>query len=144
MTQFTAQAQMTGLKERLGLSVAGEEFFDSFDVNGFPVLRVLNHSENSFLTITMIEASGHVDAFGLPQRQYSPHKCILVREASATTSAIETAVKVLAQAAKLGMKVEIYEGTGAGAEVTYAAAFALCTLIATLPANEIYGMTLSQ
>jgi hypothetical protein len=144
MTYFTAQAQMRGLKERLDLTVAGELYKESLDANGFPILEMSKNGEKSFLKIAMIEPSGHVDGFGLVQRQYSPHMATLVKEETASLVEIEASFKFLAQAAKLGMKVEIWEGAGAGAAADFDAALALSTKVAVLPANEIYGMTLSQ
>jgi hypothetical protein len=144
MSQVTAQAIMRGLKERLDLTVAGESYKESLDANGFPILEMSKGGENCFLKIAMIDASGHVDAFGLPQRQYAPHKATVVKEASATLAQIESSIKFMAQVTKLGMNVEVFEGTGAGAAVDFAAALALSAKVADIKANEIFGMTLSQ
>lgn len=145
MSQFTAQAQMQGLKERLNLVMKGHALSDSFDANGYPILRVLDASENQFIAIIPIAASGFVDGFGLTQRHYSPSMAVLVREATATTVNVEGTVQVMAQCAKLGMKLEIWEGTGVKVITDYATALAAATLIVTLPANENgFGMTLSQ
>lgn len=144
MSYFTAQAIMRGLKERLDLTLAGETYTESLDANGFPILIMTKSGEKSFLKIEMIEASGHVDAFGLTQRQYSPHKAIVIKEDAATLVQIEASYKFLAQVLKLGMKTEIYEGPAVGAAADYAAALALGVKVAELKANEIFGMTLSQ
>lgn len=141
MSYFTAQRQMEGVKERLGLSWAGPVYSDVLDADSFPILRIFNHAEYCYLAIHFDVASGNVDAFGLPQRQYSPHIAVLVMDAAASA---DNQIHLVAQAGKLGMKVEVWTGVGAGAATDYATAKALCTKVATLPANEIFGMTLSQ
>ena len=149
MAQFGAQAVMRGLKERLDISLGGESYVESYDSNGFPILVVSKGAEKLFLKIETIEQTpGRVDGLGLAQRVYSPHKAVLIQEAATalvvpTASELETRYKMLAQAAKLGMKVEVFEGVGVRSAADFAAALALGTKVVELKSHEIHPMTLS-
>ena len=143
MTQVTAQAMVRGVEERLKLTLAEATFVDSLDVDGFPILKITKSLENHFLKIVTIEASGHKNSLGMDQVVYSPHKCILVQEESASALAVEARIKILAQAAKLGMKLEVYEGAGVATEETFADAIAVAVKVAEVKSHEIHGMTIS-
>ena len=143
MAQFTAQAIARGLKERLDISLVGDTYVESLDSAGFPILEVTKGGEKHFVKIETIEASGHVNSLGMAQPVYAPHKATLVWEAPATGGQLECRYKILAQVAKLGMKVEIYEGTGVEVAADFATALGLASKVAELKAHEIFGMTAS-
>ena len=143
MAQFTAQAIARGLKERLDLTLVGDTYSESLDASGFPILVVTKGGEKHFVKIETIEASGHVNSLGMAQPVYAPHKATLIQEDAATGTALECRYKILAQLAKLGMKVEIFEGAGVAIAADYSAAALLGVKIAEIKAHEIFGMTAS-
>jgi hypothetical protein len=81
----------------------------------------------------------------LPQRVYSPHKCTLLQEAGATAAEIPARSKILAAIAKLGMKIEIHEGTGVAIAADFAAALVLAPSVTVeIKSDEINPLTSSQ
>ncbi|MGH7240989.1 MAG: hypothetical protein ACREGB_01695 [Candidatus Saccharimonadales bacterium] len=147
MAIFKAQAHARELKQRLFLSIKGVTLADAADsADGFPVLFISRNSENMFVKIQMLpDTAAHVDGLGLPQRLYSPHQCLLVEEPAATAIDFDMRYRVLDAVAKLGMKLDIYEGTGVVTDTTYAAALAhATTLVSDIRSDEVHPLTESQ
>jgi hypothetical protein len=150
MALFKAQAHMRELKQRLSLLLPSSvSYTDSLDANGMPQLQVTSAvPENEFIKIqTEADNAQHVDGLGLPQRVYSPHECIILREAAASANAADASIREIITSAcsKLGMKLTIREGTGVAAAASYSAADALATTtVAVLPSDEINKLTQSQ
>lgn len=148
MSLFKAHAHMRELKQRLSIQLQGASFEDALDSNSMPILVVSENSEKHFVKIkTLDDVSGHVDGLGLPQRVYSPHECIILREAAASADSANADLreKLTAASAKLGMKLTIKEGTGVETAADYAAADALATTtVAVIRSDEINPLTQSQ
>lgn len=148
MSLFKAQAHMRELKQRLQIQIPSASFSDALDANSMPILVISENSEAHFCKIkTLDDASGHVDGLGLAQRVYSPHECIILREAAATADAANADLRerLTAAAGKLGMKLTIREGTGVETAADYAAADALATsTIVIIRSDEINPLTQSQ
>lgn len=146
MSLFKAQAHMRELRQRLSLSIPAATFVDDLDANSMPILVVSHASEKQFIKIETLDNAGRVDALGLPQRVYSPHKCSLIREATATPPADILGREIVSAAiAKLGMEIDIYEGTGVKTAANYAAAEALApTVTVKIRSDEINPLTQSQ
>lgn len=142
MTMFAAQAVVQKLKENLDLAIGQESYALSYDAAGFPILKVTK-GQNLFLKCDIYEASGMVDGLGLPQRVYSPHKMIFICETLATLTAKESFFKVLAYASQMGMKLEVFEGTGVGAAADYAAALALSAKVTEFWPHPVHKMLAS-
>lgn len=144
-TCFKAQAMARRLKQQLGISLAGVSVAEAYDADGYPILTVSKGAESLYVFIMNRGNAGRVDALGLPQRAYSPHKVVILREdyTDATTLPTEIAMreKVTAESVKLGAKVEIWERedvTTAGAVLTGA------TMVAEIDADPIHKLTNSQ
>lgn len=108
MTAFKAQASMREYKQQLKLSVA-VAFVDSIDANQYPSVRMTGPS--SEIIWAHIETFGNADrvnSVGLAQPSYSPHKIQLLLDAD-TINNLAFRYRAIAEAARLGMKTEIYQ-----------------------------------
>lgn len=144
MTVFKAIATMRELKQRMQLCGAFDSFVDAVDASGNPILVAIKGAEKHFIKIEPVDNAGRVDGLGLSQRVYSPHIARLIQEDTATAAEVAARAFCLAALCKLGMKLEIQEGPAAGAAADYAAADVLGVVVATIPSDEIHGLTMSQ
>lgn len=109
MAAFKAQAMMRDLKSRIQNSVPGAVVFtESLDASSYPILKVVKGSETVFVKIEDKGNAGRVDALGLPQRAYSPHKVNVLRDGD-TISDRELREKIFAEAVKCGCDANLYE-----------------------------------
>lgn len=165
MALFKAQAHMRDLTQRLQMLLPQAVFNSSLDSNGFPILEVINNSENEWIYITTEYAaqsgapvgsdpaggsgptpSNHVNGLNLPQEIYSPHMCQIYREASATPPADQNGRnQIQSQASLMGMKILIWEGAGVKSTTSLSAAQAAATtLVSSVPSDYINPLTQSQ
>ena len=143
-TCFKAQAMARRFKQQMEISIAGMSIAESFDADGYPVLTVSGGTDTLYVFVQNRGNAGRVDALGLPQRAYSPHKVVILREDIASTEVpVDLALreKVTAEAVKLGAKVEIWERedvTTLGAVMTGAA------MLVEIDPDPVHRLTNSQ
>lgn len=143
-TSFKAQAMARRFKQQMEVSLSGVAIAETLDAEGYPVQTVVHGGETLYVLVQNRGNASRVDGLGLPQRAYSPHAVVIIREDFASTeqpSSIEMREKVTAEAVKLGAKVEIWERedvTASGAVTTGA------TMVAEIPADPIHKLMNSQ
>ena len=142
-TCFKAQAMARRFKQQMEISLASVSIAEAFDTDNYPVMTVSKGSESLYVFVQSVGNASRVDALGLAQRAYSPHKVVILREDWGTTdpTEIEMREKVTAEAVKLGAKVEIRERedvTTAGAVLTGA------TKVAEVHPDPVHKLTNSQ
>ena len=147
---FKSQAISRDLAVRLKNRIAGIEILEDLDSDRFPTLKCTVAAKSVFVKISTdferSEEDGHVDALGLPQTVYAPHKTELLQEDAATADAgsLELRTKVLAEISKLGTKVLVTEGPLVQDAADYAAAEAIVAAIdpiAEIRSNDINPLT---
>jgi|NOAtaT_7_FD_contig_31_6078651_length_963_multi_3_in_0_out_0_3 hypothetical protein len=146
MSLFKASAHARELKQRLKLLLPNATISESLDTNSMPILKISVNAENQFIKIETDDNAGRVDGLGLSQRVYSPHVASIVQESDAPAGAEESEarIKCISSIGKLGMKVSVWTGSGAGAETSYDDAKTASSLVTTLPSDEINPLTMSQ
>jgi hypothetical protein len=142
LAPFKAQALMRDLKQRIGMTLAGAAYTDSLDASSYPQMLVVKGSESAFLKIEAVDNAGRVDALGIAQTSYSPHKCSLIQLADADAADDEMRAKVLAEAVKSFTEVWVYAHAAAGFPSTWS--LAGCTLKAVIRSDAINPLTSQQ
>jgi len=131
---FKAIAMSRDLEVRLKNRIANIVIHSDVDSDRFPTLKCSIGAKSCFIRISTdharSDADGHVDALGLDQRVYTPHKTEILKEEAATPPAPATndmLAQVLAEVAKNGTKVVVKGGTAVEDAATFAAAAILAT-----------------
>lgn len=109
MSEFKAQAMARELKSRIEFQSASVSSSIARDANEMPTLIVTKGADSIFIKIQTDKNAGRVDALGLAQRSYSPHVVRFLRETAANQSQAEFQILALAEASKLGCKIEVWE-----------------------------------
>lgn len=146
---FKSQAMSRDLAVRLKNRIADLEILEDLDSDRFPTLKCTVASESVFIRISTdferSEEDGHVDALGLAQTVYAPHKAELLQEDAATAPSatyIELQSKALFELSKLGTKLLIKSGTGVKDDTSFAdAEAAATTTVAEIRSNDINPLT---
>jgi len=146
---FKSQAISRDLAVRIKNLAAGVAIEESVDADRFPTLKCSVGAKSVFVRISTdherSEDDGSVDALGLAQRVYAPHKCELLQEEAATppdASTLAMRAVVLAECAKLGMKLVIREGAGVEDAADWAAAdVAADALPIVIRSSDIHPLT---
>ena len=129
---------------------AGIVIEEGLDADRFPTLKCSIGAKAIFIRLSTdyerSDEDGHVDALGLAQRVYSPHKCELLGEDAATTvvdpTTYDMRAQALAECSKLGMKLIVREGEGVQDAADWAAAdTAAATTVSTIKSHDIHPLT---
>lgn len=135
-----AQAMSRNFSDRLQASISGVTYAQYLDAASMPETLYTKGSENIWVKMeTEPDAAAPVDALGLTQRLYSPHRVTLLQDGD-TVSDKELRAKVLDLAGKQGCKVLLYEINTLPATYTLAGA----TLVATIPSDPWNPLTQSE
>ena len=147
---FKSQAISRDLAVRLKNRIAGLEITEDLDSDRFPTLKCTVAAESVFIRISTdferSEDDGHVDALGLAQTVYAPHKAELLQEEESTTpltaTYLELQAKALFELSKLGTKLIIKSGAGVKDDTNFAdAETAATTIVAEIRSNDINPLT---
>lgn len=145
---FKSQAIARDLAVRLKNRIADVEVAEDLDADRFPTLKCVVALKAVFVRLSTdyerSEEDGSVDALGLAQRVYAPHKCEILQEDAATADAasLNLRLQVAAECAKLGMKVIVREGPAVEDAATYAAADVLAAdVVAEIRSDDIHPLT---
>lgn len=146
---FKAQAMARDLAVRLKNRVAGLEIQEDLDADRFPTLQCKIGAKSVWVRISTdyerSEDDGHVDALGLAQRVYTPHKTEIFQEEAITppdATTLELRAQILAECGKNGTKIYVKEGPGVEDDTTFGAAFtAADTTVAEIRSDDIHGLT---
>lgn len=138
MTAFKAQAHMRQYKQDLKISLVSPTFVDTTDADGFPILKVTASSETFFAKIETLGNAGRVNAVGLPQQAYSPHKCTLLQDSTITSRNVK--YRSIARAMLMGMRLDIYEVNPLPSDYDLTGA----TLVSSIEPDDINKLTDSQ
>ena len=123
MSVKKAEALMRSLKEKLAFRFPGFILAESKDANENPVLSISDGTpatgeQNAVIRIKPIDAHG-VNVLGMAQEMFSPHQLQIAVEESALIAGASflsaaNSAKIISEAAKTGVKVELYmRATGA-------------------------------
>jgi hypothetical protein len=118
-SNFKAVALVRRLKQQLSLQYAGLVLVDSFDTDDMPILSITSGAELIFVKI-MTRDSIRVDGLGLPQRAYSPHKVIVLRDSTISVAAVREIVS--AECERLGTEVQVWHKAGLASWADFATA----------------------
>lgn len=138
---FKAQALMRDLKQRLELSIPSVSFEENLDSSYYPILKVSSASESIFIKIEPV-ATDRIDAIGLPQTVYAPHKTIILEKEDGAGIDSALRIQVLSQCVRSFTEVLVYQIAAANFPSQYDLTGA--SLIATVKADVIHGINAQQ
>lgn len=147
---FKAIALSRDLAVKLENSIKGSSIVKDSDSDRFPTLQITVNNKSCFVKISTdfdrSEEDGHVDALGMGQRVYAPHKIEFIRENSATAdaSSLDMLNKVLAEISKLGTRVLVSEGASVEDAADFAAALALSPVVVSEIKSDVINPLTKQ